>query len=155
MIKNILYAQNDYSGLILRLTLGGVILPHGAQKLFGWFGGYGFEGTMNFFTQTIHLPWIIGFAVIILETLGSLLLIAGFGSRIIGALMAVLMTGIVFSVHIENGFFMNWFGNLKGEGIEYFLLAIGLGLGVVTNGSGIYSIDGLLTKPKRQVKSFA
>jgi putative oxidoreductase len=155
MIKNILSAQNDYTGLILRLTLGLIILPHGAQKLFGWFGGYGFEGTMNFFTQTIHLPWIIGFAVILLETLGALLLIAGFGSRILGALMAVLMTGIVFTVHIENGFFMNWFGNLKGEGAEYFLLAIGLGLGLVTNGSGIYSVDRLLTQSKKRMHTLA
>lgn len=155
MIKNILSAQNDYTGLILRITLGGVILPHGAQKLFGWFGGYGFTGTMQFFTDVIHLPWIIGFGVILLETLGSLLLIAGFGSRIIAALMAVLMTGIIFSVHIENGFFMNWFGNQKGEGIEYFLLAIGLGLGVVVNGAGIYSIDAALSKPKRQIHTFA
>ncbi len=155
MIKNIFSAQNDYTGLILRLTLGLVILPHGAQKLLGWFGGYGFTGTMHFFTETVHLPWIIGFAVIMIETLGSLLLIAGFGSRIIATLMTVLMTGIIFSVHIENGFFMNWFGNQKGEGIEYFLLAIGLALGVVTNGGGIYSIDALLSRTKQRIKSFA
>jgi putative oxidoreductase len=155
MIHNILSAQKDYTGLVLRLTLGFVILPHGAQKLLGWFGGYGFEGTMNFFTQSIHLPWLMGLAVILLETLGSLLLIVGFGSRIIGVLMAVLMTGIIFSVHIENGFFMNWFGNQKGEGIEYFLLAIGLGLGVATNGSGIYSVDRWLSQPKARVKTIA
>ena len=69
--------------------------------------------------------------------------------------MALLMSGIIFSVHLENGFFMNWFGNQKGEGIEYFLLAIGLGLGVVVNGAGIYSIDAALSKPKRQIQTFA
>jgi putative oxidoreductase len=155
MTYNILAAHNDYTGLILRLTLGGVILPHGAQKLLGWFGGYGFAGTMQFFTEVIHLPWIIGFGVILLETLGALLLIAGFGSRILAALMAVLMVGIVFSVHWENGFFMNWFGNLKGEGIEYFLLAIGLALGIVVNGAGAYSIDRMLFKSKEQAQIFA
>jgi putative oxidoreductase len=155
MKKNIFSAQDDYTGLILRLTLGLVIFPHGAQKLFGWFGGYGFAGTMNFFTDTMHLPWIIGFAVIIIETLGALLLIAGFSSRIMAALLSLVMTGIIFSVHIENGFFMNWFGNLKGEGIEYFLLAIGLGLGIIVNGAGAYSIDRLLSTPKLKTKTFA
>ncbi len=155
MLNNILSAQNDYTGLILRLSLGGVILPHGAQKLFGLFGGYGFSGTMQFFTDVIHLPWLVGFGVIVLETLGALLLIAGFGSRILAALMALLMTGIIFSVHLENGFFMNWFGNQKGEGIEYFLLAIGLAVSIVFNGAGAYSIDRLLFKTKKQVSLLA
>ncbi|QHT68601.1 DoxX family protein [Rhodocytophaga rosea] len=155
MIKNIFSAHSDYTGLILRLSLGLVVLPHGAQKLMGWFGGYGFTNTMHFFTETMHLPWLIGFAVIILETLGAMLLIAGFGSRIIGVLMAILMTGIIFSVHIENGFFMNWFGNQKGEGIEYCLLAIGLALSIVSNGAGIFSVDGLLSRQKREVKTYA
>jgi putative oxidoreductase len=146
-MKNILFsAHNDWTGLILRFTLGSVILPHGAQKLLGWFGGYGFSGTMNYFTEVVHLPWIVGFAVIMLETFGALLLILGFGTRILGILMSILMLGIIFSVHIENGFFMNWFGNQKGEGIEYFLLAIGLGLGVVVNGAGIYSIDAVISR---------
>lgn len=155
MIKKILSAQNDYTGLILRLTLGLVILPHGAQKLLGWFGGYGFTGTMHFFTGMMHLPWLIGFAIILLETIGALLLIAGLGSRIIGILMAILMTGIIFSVHIENGFFMNWFGNQKGEGIEYFLLAAGLAVAIVFNGAGVYSVDRLLSRPEREMKAFA
>lgn len=155
MIKTIFFARNDYTGFILRFTLGSVILPHGAQKLLGWFGGYGFTGTMQFFTEVIELPWIIGFTVILIETIGSLLLIAGFGSRLMAALMAILMTGIIFSVHAENGFFMNWFGNQKGEGIEYFLLAIGLALGVMVNGGGAYSIDGILSKPKKWISDFA
>jgi putative oxidoreductase len=110
---------------------------------------------MQFFTEVIHLPWLVGFGVIVLETLGALLLIAGFGSRILAAFMALLMTGIIFSIHLENGFFMNWFGNQKGEGIEYFLLAIGLALSIVVNGGGIYSLDRLLWRTKKQVKIFA
>jgi putative oxidoreductase len=110
---------------------------------------------MQFFTEVIHLPWLVGFGVIMLETVGALLLIAGFGSRILAALMALLMTGIIFSVHIENGFFMNWFGNQKGEGMEYFLLAIGLALGIVVNGGGIYSLDRQLSKPRHQAKIYA
>lgn len=154
MKTHILSAHTDYTGLILRLTLGGVIFPHGAQKLFGWFGGYGFTGTMHYFTEVVHLPWIIGFGVIMLETLGALLLIAGFASRILATLMALLMAGIFFSVHLENGFFMNWFGNQKGEGMEYFLLAIGLSIGIVLNGAGAYSIDSWFSR-KKQVNVYA
>lgn len=54
-----LFATDDsWAGLVLRLTLGLVLLPHGAQKLLGWFGGFGFDGTMGFFTQKMGLPWI-------------------------------------------------------------------------------------------------
>jgi putative oxidoreductase len=132
---------NDWTGLILRLTLGFIIFPHGAQKLLGWFGGYGFSGTMNFFTGTVHLPWLIGFLVIVIEFFGSLFLIAGLGGRIWAAAMTVLMAGIIFSSHVQNGFFMNWFGNQQGEGYEFHLLVIGLSLALMLNGSGRLSLD--------------
>ncbi len=57
--------DNVWSSLVLRLTLGLVMFPHGAQKLLGWYGGAGFDGTMGFFTQKMGLPWIVGFLVII------------------------------------------------------------------------------------------
>jgi putative oxidoreductase len=141
MTKILFSANNDWTGLILRLTLGLIIFPHGAQKLLGWFGGFGFASTMNFFTATVHLPWIIGLAVILIESLGALLLLVGVGSRIIASLMVVLMIGIIFTSHIDSGFFMNWFGNQQGEGVEYFLLVIGIALAVAINGAGKYSVD--------------
>ena len=146
MKNKIFNTNNDLTGLIIRLTLGLILFPHGAQKMLGMFGGYGFSGTMNFFTGTLHLPWIIGFLVIIIEFVGALSLIAGFASRIWSALTIILFIGIIFTSHLGNGFFMNWFGNQKGEGYEYHLLVIGLSLATLVNGSGKYSADKLITK---------
>jgi len=145
-MRTLFATRNDWTGLVLRLTLGLIIFPHGAQKLLGWFGGYGFTGTMQYFTDNVHLPWIIGFLVILLESVGALLLIAGLGSRLIAGLMVPLLIGIIVTAHLESGFFMNWFGNQKGEGYEYFLLAIGIALAVMINGAGKYSLDRLVAK---------
>lgn len=144
MIRQILKSNNEWTGFILRLTIGLILLPHGAQKALGWFGGYGFEGTMNFFTETMNLPWIIAVLVIVIEFIGSLFLIAGFATRIWATAVIVNMTGIIFSSHIQHGFFMNWFGNQAGEGIEYFLLVIGLASALLFTGSGKYSTDKLI-----------
>jgi putative oxidoreductase len=148
MLHQVLSAKDDWTGVVLRVSLGFVLSAHGAQKGLGWFGGYGFEGTMQFFTQHMHLPWLVGFAVILLETFGALLLIAGLGGRLLAGAMTLLFLGILFTSHIQHGFFMNWFGNQKGEGIEYCLLALGLSVGIVFNGSGRYSLDRLLTSRK-------
>lgn len=146
MKTKIFVTNNDWSGLVTRFVSGFVLLPHGAQKLLGVFGGYGFKGTMQFFTNTVHLPWLIGFLVIVIEFFGALSLIIGFASRIWAALVVILMIGIIYTTHFSNGFFMNWFGNQKGEGYEFDLLMIGLALASVINGSGKYSVDGMLTK---------
>lgn len=146
MKNKIFLTNNDWTGLVTRLTLGLILFPHGAQKMLGWFGGYGFTGTMGFFTDTMHLPWIAGFLVIVIEFIGSLALLAGFASRVWAALTIILFAGIIFSSHLDNGFFMNWFGNQKGEGYEYHLLVIGLSLATLLNGSGKYALDKLLSK---------
>jgi putative oxidoreductase len=148
MLHQVLSAKNDWTGVVLRVMLGVVVAAHGAQKLLGWFGGYGFEGTMQYFTDTVGLPWLVGFGVILLESFGALLLIAGLGSRLLGAAMALLFVGIILTTHAQHGFFMNWFGNGSGEGMEFSLLAIGLSAGLVCNGSGRYSLDQLLTHRK-------
>ena len=144
MFSRIFSTRHDWTGLFLRLTLGGVMWPHGAQKLLGWFGGYGFTGTMKFFTDTMHLPWLLGLLVIAIEFFGTLSLVVGWASRLWAAALAALTLGIVFTSHLQNGFFMNWFGNQKGEGYEYFLLLLGLAAGVMVNGSGRYSVDELV-----------
>lgn len=146
MKYKIFNTNNDITGLITRLTLGLILFPHGAQKMLGLFGGYGFSGTMGFLTDNMHLPWIIGFLVIIIEFIGSLSLIAGFASRIWSALITILFIGIILTSHLDNGFFMNWFGNQKGEGYEYHLLIIGLSLTVIINGSGKYSVDKIISQ---------
>ncbi len=140
-MEQLFRTNNDWTGLVIRLTIGLILFPHGAQKLLGMFGGYGFKGTMGFFTETMNLPWIIGFLVIMIEFLGSISLIIGLGTKIWSMLTILLMVGIIYTSHLQNGFFMNWFGNLKGEGYEFHLLVIGLSLAAFINGAGKYSID--------------
>lgn len=148
-MKKIFITNNDWTGFILRVIIGLVMLPHGAQKLFGWFGGYGFSGTMQFFTETKGLPWIVGFAVIMIEFFGSILLLLGLGSRILAVFFIILAAGIALSSHIQNGFFTNWYGNQAGEGFEFFILLAGLNIALLLNGSGKLSIDSRVNK--RQV----
>lgn len=141
MKQFIFNTRNDWSAFIIRLTAGIILFPHGAQKMLGIFGGYGFSGTMNYFTDVLHLPWMIGFLVIFIEFAGAIALILGFASRIWAASVIVLMIGIILTSHIDNGFFMNWFGNQKGEGFEFHLLVIGICASLVVSGSGRLSID--------------
>lgn len=141
MINKLFRTNESYTPLILRVLLGLVIFPHGAQKLLGWFGGYGFSGTMSFFTETVGLPWVMGFLVIILESIGAIALITGIGTRIIALSYVLLALGIIFTSHIQNGYFMNWFGTQTGEGYEYFILWIGMAVGLFISGGGKYSID--------------
>lgn len=144
-MKELLFqSQSGWAGLALRITAALVMFPHGAQKLMGWFGGYGFKGTMGYFTQTVGLPWVIGFLVIVLEVFGSLAILAGIGTRLWAIALGIVVIGIMFTAHIQNGFFMNWFGNQAGEGVEYFLLLLGIYISLVISGSGKLSVDELL-----------
>lgn len=129
------------SALISRVTLAIVFFPHGAQKVLGWFGGYGFEGTMGFFTGTMHLPYVVALLPIATEFLGSIALFLGFFTRIAALATAVNMLVAVLMVHLGNGFFMNWSGKQAGEGFEYHLLAIGLSLALLVAGGGRFSVD--------------
>ena len=137
---------NSWVLLIARLALGITILPHGAQKLLGMFGGYGFTGTMGFLTGTKHLPYIIALLVILIEFFGSLLLIFGAFTRIAALGFIVLFTGVVITSHFQNGFFMNWAGTQKGEGFEYFILLAGLALISLIGGGGKASVDASIAK---------
>lgn len=130
-----------WSGTVLRVALGAIMLPHGLQKTFGLFGGYGFEGTMGFFTETMGLPWLLALLVIGIEFLGSIALIAGAGTRVAAAGIGAVMVGAVATVHAEIGFFMNWTGTLAGEGFEYHLLAIAIAGALILVGGGRWSLD--------------
>jgi putative oxidoreductase len=149
-MKFLLKTNNSFAPTLARLVLGAVMFPHGAQKVLGWFGGYGFNGTMNFFTQQMHIPAAFAVLAIAAEFLGSLALITGFLSRIAALGIAVEMAVAVAMVHAPNGFFMNWFGNQKGEGFEYHLLAIGLALIVLIYGGGKASIDSFIARPAKK-----
>jgi len=101
---------------------------------------------MTYFTQTAGLPWIIAFLIIIGESLGSLGLIVGFFTRLSALGLIFIMVGAITTVHIPNGFFMNWFGKNAGEGFEYHLLVIGMSIPLLISGGGKYSVDGLINK---------
>ncbi|HYQ47408.1 MAG TPA: DoxX family protein [Polyangiaceae bacterium] len=126
---------------VQRALLGAVMLPHGTQKLLGWFGGYGFTGTMNYFTGALHIPSVLACLVIVSESFGSLGLLFGLGTRLAAFGAAATMIGAVLTTHLQVGFFMNWFGNQPGEGIEYHLLALALALPLVFRGGGAFSLD--------------
>ncbi len=146
MTNKIFYTGDSWSPVVLRLFLGAVVFPHGAQKLLGWFGGYGLTGSMNYFTETVGLPWAIGFIVILLEFFGAIALVAGLATRIIAMLFIFIAIGIIFTASLPYGFFMNWFGNQGGEGYEFFLLWIAIAAALVINGGGKYSVDRFLFK---------
>ena len=118
-----------------------VIFPHGAQKVLGWFGGYGWDGTMGYLTGTIGLPTALAALVILIEFLGPIALLLGFCTRFAALGIVAVMVGAVQTVHRANGFFMNWTGKQGGEGYEYHLLAIGIALALILLGGGALSVD--------------
>jgi len=145
-MRQLFQTDDGWTGLVLRLTLGLVMFPHGAQKLLGWYGGFGFDGTMGFFTQQMGMPWLVAFLVIIGESFGSIALLAGFLTRFTAASFGVIMLGAITMVHLPHGFFMNWSGKQQGEGYEYHLLVIGIALALLIAGAGRWSADRMIAE---------
>jgi putative oxidoreductase len=145
-MKKIMNTANDVALTTLRLVLGVVFFAHGAQKMLGWFGGYGFHGTMGFLTHKAGLPAPVAILVICAEFFGGLGLIVGLLTRIAALGIGVDMIGAVLMVHLPNGFFMNWAGNQKGEGFEFHLLAIAIAGALLLRGAGAFSLDRALSK---------
>jgi putative oxidoreductase len=133
---------------VIRVLLGVVFFPHGMQKLLGWYSGYGFTGSMGFFTETLHIPAIFAFLAIMAEGLGSLGLITGLLTRVAAFGIGMNMVVAVYMLHWQNGFFMNWFGNQKGEGFEYHLLVIAIAVALIIKGGGALSVDRALSNKK-------
>jgi len=144
-MKRLMSTTNDVTLTFLRLVLGVVFFAHGAQKLLGWFGGYGFHGTMGFF-EHLGFPAPVAFLIICTEFFGGLGLIVGLLTRIAALGIGVEMIGAIFLVHLPNGFFMNWYGKQKGEGFEYHLLAIAMAGVLLLRGAGKFSADGALSQ---------
>jgi putative oxidoreductase len=145
MLSKIIRTGDDKVLTVLRLALAIVVFPHGAQKVFGWFGGFGFAGTYGFLTQQMHIPAPLAILVFAAEFLAPIGLFIGFLSRIAAFGIAIDFAVALFMVHLPNGFFMNWSGQQKGEGIEFFFLAIGIAIAIMIGGSGAWSVDRLLT----------
>ncbi|MFY9562028.1 MAG: DoxX family protein [Terriglobales bacterium] len=146
MFKKLVSTSGDVTLTMLRLTLGTVFFAHGAQKMLGWFGGYGFSGTMGFLTHQMGVPAPLAFLAIVTEFFGGLGLIVGFLTRIPALGIAVEMISVVLMFHLRNGFFMNWLGNQKGEGYEYHLLAIAIAAVLLLRGAGAFSVDRALSR---------
>ncbi len=141
IVNKLLKTSDDHGLALARVVLGAVFFAHGAQKALGWWGGYGFSGTMGFFTHQMGIPAPLAFLAIMAEFLGGLGLIVGTVSRVAAFGIFSNMAVAIATVHWSNGFFMNWFGNQKGEGFEYHLLAMGLAALIMINGAGALSVD--------------
>ena len=145
LLPSLVATTDSLAATALRVALGVMILPHGLQKTVGWFGGYGFKGTMGYLTGTVGAPWIFAFLAILAESVGGLMLIAGFGTRVAALGLAGVMAVAAYQ-HSANGFFMNWTGAQKGEGFEFHLLAITIAVALMLLGGGRFSVDGLLSR---------
>lgn len=130
-----------------RLILGLIFFVHGAQLVFGWFGGHGFTAAYNYFTQSMHIPGVLTILAMAAELLGGIGLMVGFLTRIAAFGIICVMLVAIFQVHLTNGFFMNWSGLQKGEGFEYHLLAIGLAAAILIRGAGAASVDQAMAGP--------
>ena len=151
MWRRLLATPDDSAMLVLRLALAVMILPHGLQKMFGWFGGYGFSGTLEFFSQSF--PVVLGVLAILAEFVGGIFLILGLLTRVAALGVGTNMVVAMFTVHWQNGFFMNWSGQQQGEGIEFFILAIGIALALIIRGGGLWSIDRGIVEWRRKERA--
>jgi putative oxidoreductase len=145
MIRRIVSTDDSGAATVLRLVLGVVFFAHGAQKMLGWFGGFGFAGTMGFFTGTMHIPAPLAFLAICAEFFGGIGLIMGFLTRIAAFGIAANMVVAVATVHRAFGFFMNWSGTQKGEGFEFHLLVLAIAAFLMIRGAGAFSVDHMLS----------
>ena len=145
MFYRLISTSNDRTLAVLRLVLGIVFFAHGAQKMLGWFGGPGFSGTMQLFMQ-MGVPAPLAFLAIAAEFFGGLGLLVGFLGRLAALGIMINMLVAIVAVHLPHGFFMNWTGTKQGEGFEYHLLVLAIGLAVFVKGSGAMSVDHALTQ---------
>jgi putative oxidoreductase len=144
MLANLFYTNPDWIEALIRITLGVVFFAHGAQKLLGWFGGAGLKDTMRTMHQHLGLPIPVAFLAIATEFFGGAGLMVGLLSRVAALGIAVSMVAAILMGHGRYGLFLNWFGDRKGHGFEYHLLAIALAAVIIARGSGAVSLDRLL-----------
>jgi putative oxidoreductase len=140
MFKEFLRTDNSPTQLFVRLALGVVMFPHGVQKALGWFGGAGITKTLQAFAEMGFPAWSV-VVLIGVESLGAALLVFGFLTRLWAIGIGASITICMFLNHVQHGFFMNWFGQQKGEGFEYHLLVIGICLALLIKGGGALSVD--------------
>jgi putative oxidoreductase len=146
-LAGLVRTPHDVAATIVRLGLGIVFFPHGAQKMLGWFGGHGFAATVQALTSGLHIPTVFAVLAICAEFFGSIGLILGLFGRIAAFGIACVMTVAVLAAgHLQHGFFMNWTGQQGGEGFEFHLLALAIAIAVMVRGSGALSLDRMMSR---------
>lgn len=150
MIRKLFETDSEFSRTVLRVLLGVVFIPHGTQKLLGWFGGGGFSASLHFFNSMHHIPVAIAVLPILTESFGAAALILGFFTRIAAFAVAVDMVVAVWLVHLRNGFFMNWAGHQKGEGFEYHILVVAIAVALAIGGGGRWALDRVIARRLRK-----
>ena len=143
MISNLFSTSPDWTLTLIRVILGVVFFAHGAQKVLGWFGGSGLKGTLHMMHDHLHLPIPVAILSVMSEFLGGAGLIVGLLGRVAAVGVCLTMVSAIVMVHWRNGLFMNWFGDRKGHGFEYHLLALALAIAIVARVSGAASLDRL------------
>lgn len=126
--------------LVLRLTLALILWPHGAQKVLGWFGGAGWDGTYQAFTEKMGIPPFLAKVAMLTEFFAPICLVLGVFTRI-AALAVIIMMAVAMTRHVKNGYFANWSGKKAGEGVEFHLLYAGSALALLLTGPGPWSVD--------------
>ena len=145
MLSKLIHTNSDAAPTILRLALGAVFFAHGAQKVLGWWGGYGFSGTLHGLEGT-GIPAVFAFLAIVAEFFGGIGLILGLLGRVAAFGIACVMVVAIAKVHLVNGFFMNWVGRQKGEGFEFHVLVLAMTAAIMIAGSGAWSVDRMLSR---------
>lgn len=152
--RRILSTQPSVGLTIGRLALGLILLPHAFQKVFGAFGGYGWNGTYAFFVQDLHIPGALAALAIIVEFASAIALVLGLFTRLAALGVIAIMGGAIYWVHANYGFFMNWYGQKAGEGFEYHLLAIALAVVLFALGGGSASFDRALASTRIRTRAY-
>src|ERR1700694_548637 len=146
MLTWLLTTDGDWVTTIIRIVLGIVFFAHGAQMTLGWFGGTGLQTTVRIFREQLQIPAPLAVLAVAAEFLGGLGLIVGLLSRVAALGIAMVMCVALFAVHRKFGFFMNWYGDKKGHGIEYHILVLALAMLVIFKGGGALSLDQALSR---------
>lgn len=143
LVQRILATDNGAGALALRVPVGVIFAAHGAQKLFGWFGGYGLEGTGQFFGSIGLTPgYLMALLAGLVEFFGGLALVLGILVRPAAASLAGAMLIAVFAVHWTKGFFAS------NGGYEYALALLAASVALVLTGAGRFSVDRSLSEVK-------
>src|SRR5512134_600086 len=146
MLKALFRTDSSKGTIFLRLALGVVMFPHGAQKVLGLFGGPGYEKTLEMFTAKMQFPEYAVILLMITEFAGTICLISGLCTPVFALAISTSIAICAYMNHLQNGFFMNWFRNHKGEGFEFHILVVGIALALVVKGGGAFSLDRRLVK---------